>query len=179
MSASSPCPCLQPLISLLFVSLSCPIFVSWGRSRSASKVCGKLRFLFATNSSILQDMSITQSQIFLLSSGRIVILCSYWSAAAQLFQIVSISAYIHSSIMFYDVLWCSMMFYDVLWYFMSGEHSWFPFVWAYLRSFSSHFSYLQDVQCKCKLQAAVVWVHLVHILHRSQGIQGILHIAAT
>ena len=114
MSASSPCLCLKPLISLLFVSLSCPIFVSWGRSRSASKVCGKLRFLFATNSSILQDMSITQSHIFLVSTERIVILCSYWSAAAQLFKIVSISAYIHSFILFYDVLWCFMMFYDIL-----------------------------------------------------------------
>ena len=38
-----------------------------------------------------------------------------------------------------DVLWCSMKFSDVLWCSMSSEHSWFPFVWTYLRSFSGHF----------------------------------------
>ena len=37
--------------------------------------------------------------------------------------------------LFYDALWCSMRFCDVL----RLEHSWFPFVGEYLRSFSGHF----------------------------------------
>ena len=33
-------------------------------------------------------------------------------------EILSISANIHSSMMFYDDLWWSMMFYDILWFYM-------------------------------------------------------------
>ena len=66
------------------------------------------RFNFAHKESLLAP-----------TGALIVIACYYWSARRQLFQILSISANIHSSMMFYDVLWCSMMFYDVLWCSMS------------------------------------------------------------
>ena len=53
--------------------------------------------------------------------------------------------------MFYDALWCSLMLYDVLWCSMSKEHSWFPFVVAYLRSFSGHTSQLSGSQHNSQL----------------------------